>query len=93
MTAQIFNAYGIADNTTLVPLVGPAATQALNAGEIDALFLPLDLHSPQVQSLLRDPTIQLMNLPQAEAFTRLFPYLTRLILPQGVVDLEKDIPA
>src|SRR5947209_6854232 len=94
VTSQILSAYGVtADNTALLPLIGPAATNAVKTGEIDALFLPLDLHAPQVQSLLRDPAIQLMNVPQAEALTRLFPYLTRLTLPEGVIDLERNIPA
>jgi hypothetical protein len=43
--------------------------------------------------LLRDPAIQLMNVSQADALTRLFPYLTRLTLSHGVIDLEKNIPA
>jgi hypothetical protein len=34
-----------------------------------------------------------MSLTQAETLTRLFPSLNRLVLPQGVVDLEKNIPA
>ena len=90
---EILAANGVtSQNSELLPLIGPAAAIALKAGEIDALFLPLELHSPQIQSLLRDPAIQLMNLVQADALTRLFPYLTRLTLPQGVIDLEKNIP-
>jgi hypothetical protein len=33
-----------------------------------------------------------MNVSQAEAITRLFPSPNRLVLPQGVIDLEKNIP-
>jgi hypothetical protein len=33
-----------------------------------------------------------MNLARAEAYTRRFPYLTRLVLPRGVIDLTQDIP-
>ena len=33
-----------------------------------------------------------MNFTQAEALTHIFPSLSRLILPQGVLDLEKNIP-
>jgi TRAP-type uncharacterized transport system substrate-binding protein len=91
---QILSANGVnSENTTLLPLIGPATATALKAGEVDATFVPFDLNAPPVQSLLRDPDIRLMNLTHAEALTRLFPYLTRLVLPQGVVDLEKNIPA
>jgi hypothetical protein len=34
-----------------------------------------------------------MNFPMADAFTRLFPDLTRMTLPQGTVDIEHVIPA
>jgi hypothetical protein len=33
-----------------------------------------------------------MNIPMAEAFTRIFPGLVRLVLPQGVFDIEGNIP-
>jgi TRAP-type uncharacterized transport system substrate-binding protein len=91
---QILAASGVtSENTTLLPLIGPTTATALKSGEVDATFVPFDLYAPPVQSLLRDPDIRLMNLTHAEALTRLFPYLTRLVLPQGVVDLEKNIPA
>jgi TRAP-type uncharacterized transport system substrate-binding protein len=91
---QILSANGVnSENTTLLPLVGPATAIALKSGEVEATFVPFDLNAPPVQSLLRDPDIRLMNLTHAEALTRRFPYLTRLVLPQGVVDFEKNIPA
>ena len=34
-----------------------------------------------------------MSVAQADALTRLFPYLTKVVLPQGVVNLENDMPA
>ena len=95
MEGKILAAHGVDDsNTTMLPLVGPAAAAALKAGELDVAFLPpQELSSPLVQSLLRDPTIRMMNLTQADALTRLFPELHRLVLPQGVIDLENNIPA
>jgi hypothetical protein len=45
-----------------------------------------------VQLLLRAPNVRLMSFPTAEAFTRIFPNLVRLVLPQGVVDVEANIP-
>jgi len=34
-----------------------------------------------------------MSVIQAEAITRVHPFLARLVLPQGVIDFEKNIPA
>jgi len=71
-----------------------AAAKALLDGDVDVTILPpIDLYAPAIQSLLRDPGVRLMNVAQAEALTRLFPFLHHLVLPQGVIDLEKNIPA
>jgi TRAP-type uncharacterized transport system substrate-binding protein len=92
---QVLNAHGItAENTTMLATVGPIGVKSLRDGEVDATFLPpIDMGSPLVQGLLRDPSVRLMNLAQADTITRLFPYLHKVILTQGVVDLEKNIPS
>jgi hypothetical protein len=62
-------------------------------GEVDVAILPpIDLYAPAIQAMLRDPDIRLMNVTQAEAMARLFTSVNRLVLPQGVIDLEKNIP-
>jgi uncharacterized protein len=81
------------ENTTLQQRVGPAAVRALREGDVDVLVLGDPLESPLVQSLLKDPDTRLMNVAQAEALTRALPYLERLVLPSGVIDLKKNIPA
>ena len=91
----ILTAHGVAaDNTVFTHLVGPAGPRALREGQIDVVFLPpIDMNSPIVQDLLHDPSVRLMNLVQAEAIARLFPFLHKVVLAQGVADLEKNIPA
>lgn len=69
---QILAAHGVnANNTTLVTLGGPDAVKALKDGDIDVIFMTLELNAPFVQSLLRDPTVRLMNVRQAEGLTSL----------------------
>jgi TRAP-type uncharacterized transport system substrate-binding protein len=95
MVNKVLSAHGVTpDNTTLMSVAGPAQAAGLKNDEFDVAFLPpIEPNSPLVQLLLRDPSVRLMNLTQAEALTRLFPTLHRLVLPQGVIDLEKNIPA
>jgi TRAP-type uncharacterized transport system substrate-binding protein len=81
------------ENSTLSPLTGQAAANALNDGKIDATILGLSSDAPILQSLLRDPRLRLMSVTRAEALTRYFPFLVRLVLPQGAIDYEKKIPA
>jgi hypothetical protein len=38
------------------------------------------------------PNLKIMSLANAEAYTRNFPYLSRIVLPKGVIDLVANIP-
>ena len=78
--------------TTLLPITSTAAAEALAKGEADAIFLVLAPEAAIVQSMLRDARFKLMGFAQAEAYSRIFPYLTKVVLPQGVVDLVRNIP-
>lgn len=79
--------------STLMPLAGMEAAEALRSGAIDAAFLAVAPEAPVIQALIRDPEARLMNLQHAEAYTRLFPYLQKIVLPQGAYDLVQNIPA
>lgn len=79
-------------SATLLPTTGKDAADALVAGTLDAVFLALAPQAPVIQSLMREPSVQLMSLSQAEAFTRLFPFLQRIVLPQGTFDLVRNVP-
>jgi TRAP-type uncharacterized transport system substrate-binding protein len=81
------------ENSALLPFTGQAAANALNDGKIDATILGLSSDAPILQTLLRDSRVRLMSVTDAEALTRFFPFLVRLILPRGAIDYEKKIPA
>jgi TRAP-type uncharacterized transport system substrate-binding protein len=81
------------ENSTLSPLTGQAAANALYDGKIDATILGLSSDAPILQTLLRDSRVRLMSVTDAEALTRFFPFLVRLILPRGAIDYAKKIPA
>lgn len=82
-----------AGNVELLPVTGAAARDALVAGTVDAMFAVAAAETPLIQEMLRDPRLGLMSVAQADALTRLFPYLTKVVLPQGVVNLESDVPS
>ncbi len=79
-------------NAQFLSLSGTDAVNALINGEADAAFFTSAPSSPQIQTLLRHPELKIMSLAQAEAYTRIFPYLSRIVLPKGAVDLIKNIP-
>ena len=93
VVSKILRTNGITpQNSTFLPLAGRPAVEALDAGKADVLILGNVLEAPLIQSLLRDPGVRLVSLKHAKALTRRFPVLTRLELPSGVIDFEKNIP-
>ena len=93
-TEKILAISGVnSENTTLLNLSTQDAENALNDGQIDALFLPIALDAPILQSLLKNPRLRAMSFTEAEAVTRIFPFLVRLVLPRAVIDFERIVPA
>ena len=79
-------------NTEIVATGGDDAVAALKAGEVDAAFFVGGAQTPTIQRALRDPAIKLMSLSRAEAYARRFPYITKLTLPAGTIDLAINVP-
>jgi len=79
--------------TKLVEAGGLEAADALLAGTLDAVLYVVAIDSPAVQKLLRAPEVGLMDTRRADAYIRRLPYLHKVELPEGVVDLTADIPA
>jgi TRAP transporter TAXI family solute receptor len=94
IASKLFGVSGVTDkNTRLLPLAGEEAVAALRDGRADVIFLAFAPNAPVVQALLRDRHVRLMSVQRAEALTRIFPLLTRQVMPQGVIDFEANIPA
>ncbi|MCB1504901.1 MAG: TAXI family TRAP transporter solute-binding subunit [Hyphomicrobiaceae bacterium] len=79
-------------NSTLLPLGSTAAQSALESGEADAAFFTLAPESPLVQQLLTNEALKILSLRRAEAYTRRFPFLSRVVLPEGAIDLARNLP-
>jgi hypothetical protein len=63
------------------------AAEKLAAGDIDAAFLVMSWDSPVVQTLLKAKGVEVASFARADAFVALYPFLNKLTLPAGVVDL------
>jgi hypothetical protein len=90
---QILGKGGVNSETaTFLPFAGTAAVDAMNDGKVDAVWILGAPDATAVKSFLQNPNVRIMSLPMAEAFTRIFPDLTRLVLPQGVIDIDRNVP-
>jgi TRAP transporter TAXI family solute receptor len=65
----------------------------LLAGKLDAIALVSAPESPFVQMLLQTPGVRLLEFGNAEAYARRYRYLSPVVLPRGVADLARDVPA
>ena len=90
---QLFAANRIQDGeVTLSSLDDTPAVMKLLDGSLDAVMLVTAPDAPMVQMLLQTPGIRLFNFDQAEAYSRRLPFLKHVVLPRGIVALEKDLP-
>jgi len=78
--------------TKTVDLSGDAAAEALLRGEVDAVFLVGPPEVPYVRRLLLAPGVKLLAFDRTVAYTKVFPFLGVVTLPQGSIDLVRDIP-
>jgi hypothetical protein len=68
------------------------AAEKLIAGDIDAVFIVATWGSPVVQQLITAQGIELRSFPRADAYIQLYPFLTKVIVQEGVGDLATNRP-
>jgi TRAP-type uncharacterized transport system substrate-binding protein len=76
----------------LLPLALEEAGDKLASGEIAAALMLTSWDAPVVQQLLTAKGIELVSYPRADAYVALYPYLNKVVLPEGVADLAKNRP-
>jgi len=90
---QILGKAGVnSENVTFLPFAASDAVEALNDGKADAVWIIGVPDATAIRSLLQNPGVRMMSFPTAEAFTIIFPELVRLVLPRGVIDIDRNIP-
>ncbi len=89
---SILRAAAIDHLPTLLPLQNDEAVIALQKGEIDMVVMVDGLRAKNVQTLLNDPTIQLLNFNRAAAYTKNIHYLEELEVPMGAFNLARNFP-
>lgn len=93
LALRLLEANGVtAANTMLLNRELPDYVDILAKGEADAGFLVLAAEARTVQRLLATPAVKLMSFTNADAYAQKFPFLSKLDLREGVVDLGRRIP-
>jgi TRAP transporter TAXI family solute receptor len=91
---RLLKASGVdASNSKLLNTANAEAQKLLHSGAVDAAFFIGAPESALVRAMMADPGLQAMDMDQAEAHSRQFPYLHHLVLPHGALDLNTNLPA
>lgn len=94
LSLMLLGRAGIIDqkSVTLLAFTPSESVDKLIHGDIDAAVFLEGWDSPAVQQLLNTKDVKLESISRADAFVALYPYLTKLVLPAGVVDMKKPLP-
>jgi TRAP transporter TAXI family solute receptor len=81
-----------ADLVKLEKLKPDEAIEKLQKRELDVAFIVAAGEAPILKKFYQIPGIRLMNFDQAEAYTRVLPYLDRIDIPRGIISIAHDQP-
>lgn len=83
---------GVPAGTEVLPLGGHTAADGLLSGTIDAAFFVVGAEAPYLPALLASPDVALYSVARHEAYVRRYRFLASVLLPEGVLDLDANVP-
>lgn len=92
LAQQLLEASGVGTGPGILDLGGRDAVRALLDGAVDVACFVTAKPSPLLDPLLRAPGVRLLSFSQADAFARRYPFLSKVVLPSGALDLASGIP-
>lgn len=93
LATELLRASGIGPEQAKIYEFSPdLAALSLLRGQLDVVFVNSAVDSIAVTPLRHAPDLRLMHFDQAAALTRLYPYLSKVTLPKGTLDLALNLP-
>ncbi|MGV0962769.1 MAG: TAXI family TRAP transporter solute-binding subunit [Polynucleobacter sp.] len=93
LASQLLEASGLGMNDFHAEKLKPLdALDKFKKGELDAVFIVSAAEAPILKKFYETPGIRLMSFEQADAYVHLFPFLSKVTVPRGVVSIEYDLP-
>ena len=93
MSQKLLQASGLEENAIGAEYLSTDDAQLkLNSRRLDAVVTVSSSEAPVLQDFFYEPGIRLMRMEHAEAFSRIFPFLTKLTVPRGLLSVEFDRP-
>lgn len=93
LASQLLEASGLGEKDFYAEKLKPLqALEKFKKGELDAVFLVSAAEAPFIKSFYETADVRLMNFEQADAYVHLFPFLSKVTVPRGVVSIAYDLP-
>jgi len=89
---ELFRINELENAVTLVSMPFAASVDALFAGTIDCACMLTTAEAPAVRTLLADRRVSLLDFARADAYTALYPYLRKVVVPEGIGNLPANLP-
>lgn len=86
------NGIDASSGATFVNAGGLDAKRQLELSQVDAAFFVTSPKADVVRDLIVKEDIRLLSFDRHAAYARRHPFLTSVILEQGVIDLQRDFP-
>ena len=81
-----------ASNTRLLDLQQADAVAAIANAEVDAAFVIASPDSDVIRRMIMQADVHLYDFDRGGAYARLYPFLSPVTLPEGVMDLAANLP-
>lgn len=92
IASQLLEINKLTDKVTLIEASGKEAVIGLQTNSIDAAFFVARSESSYIKELLSDPSVHLLPFERAQGYTKIFPFLSKVILNEGAIDMAENIP-
>lgn len=93
LASQLLEASGLSMNDFHAEKLKPLdALEKFKKGELDAIFIVSASEAPILKNFYETPGIRLMSFEQSDAYVHLFPFLSKVTVPRGVVSIAYDLP-
>jgi len=92
LALELLRANELENAVTQVSLPFAESGEALLAGGVDCACMLTTAEAPAVRKLLADKRVNLLEFERADAYLALYPYLRKVVVPEGVGSLPVNLP-
>jgi TRAP transporter TAXI family solute receptor len=92
LVRTLLRANELEEEMSLVTMPFFPSAQAVLVGQIDCACMLTTADAPAVQKLLADERVNLVDFARADAYVARYPYLRKVVAPEGVGSLAKNLP-